>query len=341
MRENIFYKATVPSNIAFLKYWGKRSVNKQWAANNSISMTLSHCVTMTQAKVFEGADHEFYFANKFHPRNSKFAKKAYLHLDFLCNQLKTTHKLQVYSKNLFPSGCGIASSASGFGALTLAVIATLKETTDWSQLESIGLCKEKISQLSRLGSGSSCRSFWGGFVQWNIGASYDTQKTLQLFPDDHWKLWDVIILFSTHEKSVPSSQAHKDAWTSPLFSSRLDAIKTKECHLIESLQNKDLDALGRIIEKEALEMHQVMMTSTPPAFYLEPESLNFLSWLIETRLKTGIKVFYTIDAGPNIHLICDTENKNKIIKILADEHPQIRYLVDQIGKGPSIEKIES
>ena len=337
MDNDEFFKATVPSNIAFLKYWGKKDEAHQWAANNSISMTLSHCVTETIAHKIDAEDHKFYFNDTFMSREHSFAQKTYQHLDRISEQLGTEQKLLIKSKNHFPSGCGIASSASGMGALTLASLAALKNSKTFADLNNSGYSKRTLSQLARLGSGSSCRSFWGGFVKWDIGPSYDHQKTDQVFDQNHWELWDIIILFSTQEKSISSSKAHLSAWTSPIFEKRLAEIKKKEETFLEAITSKDIELFGRLLEDEALEMHEVMQTSTPPARYLLQESHDFISWLQRTRETHNIKAYFTIDAGPNIHIICEGEHKDALLEKLALDLPHVSYLVDKVGQGPSLE----
>ncbi|MFK7824012.1 MAG: diphosphomevalonate decarboxylase [Oligoflexales bacterium] len=329
------YKAVVPANIAFLKYWGKREAKTQWPANDSLSMSLAHSVTSTYARVItDSNEHQIYFSGKYIKRDSDFGKKAYPHLGFLSEQLGTQACLYVETNNSFPTGCGIASSASGFGALTIAAIAAWLQADSLDTLEKIGFSRSRIAALARLGSGSSCRSFWGGYVSWKAGKTSGQQELVPLFTDKHWHLADTIVLFSAREKAVPSSKAHLDAWSSPLFEPRLAGLREKEQQMISALRDKDLKTLGPLLEQEALEMHAVMMTANPSTCYLSTQSTQFLTWLRELRRDRGITAYFTIDAGPNIHVICEQKDCNLLHMEIKKSFPNLEFLVDQVGSGP-------
>ena len=331
------YKAVVPANIAFLKYWGKRDTQTQWPANNSLSMSLAQSVTTTYAKVLSDIrEHQIYFSGQHLNRDSSFGQKAYAYLDFLSKHLSVNTCLHIDTNNSFPTGCGIASSASGFGALTLAAVAAWLQADSLETLEKIGFTRDRLSALARLGSGSSCRSFWGGYVSWKAGNASDQQESVQLFPDTHWDLTDTIVIFSETEKKVSSSEAHRDAWSSPLFEPRLAGIGEKEELMIDAIKEKNIKTLGPLLEQEALEMHAVMMTANPSTCYLASQSTEFLTWLRDLRKRKGIAAYFTIDAGPNIHVISEQKNSSLLHAEIKKSFPNLKFLADHVGSGPTL-----
>ena len=154
------YEATAPSNIAFLKYWGKSDSSAQWPSNNSLSMTLSNCVTQTKAFVIKGSDQFELFFDGEEILESSFRDKVVKFLTFLKNKFSFEHYLRIDTRNSFPTASGIASSASGFAALTLAALAAWNESESLTDLENHGLSREVLADLARLGSGSACRSLF-------------------------------------------------------------------------------------------------------------------------------------------------------------------------------------
>lgn len=335
--KNCEYIAKVPSNIAFIKYWGKRDKEQQWPANSSLSMTLTNCYTLTKVShLQEAEDHKIYLGDKELFRGDSFATKIFAHLDRLAKTLGQHEKLLVFTENKFPTACGIASSASGLAALTLAAIAAWTESTDWDSLEQKKFSKERLAYLARLGSGSACRSFWEGFVYWDAGASAKGQQVQALFPQKHWNLQDTIILFSQNLKKKPSSQAHLDAWSSLLFKPRLAGLREREEKIKLALENRNIKELGFHLEQEALEMHSVMMTANPPTCYLDDKSSQFISWVKSIRREKGIPVYFTIDAGPNIHIIGEEEAQKLFHHELKKSFPDIPFIQDRVGPGPTL-----
>jgi diphosphomevalonate decarboxylase len=199
----------------------------------------------------------------------------------------------VRTENSFPAGAGVASSASAFAALALAGATAL------------GLClsERELSQLARTGSGSASRSIPGGFVEWQAGKDHESSYASSIADPDHWDLVDYIVLISSQHKAVGSSRGHQLAATSPLQEARVaDAGRRLEiCR--KALLEKDFSAFAEVVEQDSNLMHSVMMTSSPPLFYWEPGTLEIINAVREWR-KEGLQVCYTIDAGPNVHLIC-------------------------------------
>ena len=333
------WSAIAPSNIAFIKYWGKRDPALQWPANDSLSMTLSKSHTISTAKHIDGSEDIFQFTDApvmtsaSHPDH-----KIFRHLTFLRSQLDIPDHLRLHitSKNTFPTGCGIASSASGFAALTLAATAAWTGSCDWNELSLKAISREKLAHWARQGSGSAGRSLFGGFVHWEAGAQAQEQKIHTIKPAEYWPLSDVIVVLSSEEKAVSSSQAHLAAWGSSLFAPRLAGILPKMQRVLNAIESRDLERLGIEIESEALEMHAVAMTGSPQVHYFTPETVRFLSWVREERLKGLMPAYFTVDAGPNVHLICETRDAESVARHIQKDWSKAKTIVDQIGTGPTM-----
>ncbi len=346
--------AKVPSNIALLKYWGKKDESTQWPANDSLSMTLEHALTVTKARPLAGIDQataqppldQVTIGGRTLSSLSDSGHKALAHLRRLRELTGFKSLLEVESSNTFPSECGIASSASGLGALTLAALGAWTGSKNLGELEANGYCRNRLAQLARLGSGSACRSFWGGFVAWEAGPQGDRQRVYPVAVDLDFKLADLIVVLSKQPKGLSSTEGHRSAWTSPLFAPRLASHRSRYQQMQQALKKRDLESMGAIMEVEALEMHSVMMTAQPPARYWTDETSPLITWIREERLAGRLPAWFTIDAGPNVHVICDLKDApNVMAKIraryqnLAQEHPNSRYdgveiIQDQTGHGP-------
>ncbi len=327
-------RATAPSNIAVLKYWGKSDPAYQWPANDSISMTLSRAFTDCRAQPWDGPDHRIKLNGEVIERASD--PKIFCHVDFMLREFRSSVKLMIDSRNSFPTGCGMASSASGFAALTLAVAAASS---------SVGVVREmlddengwqSLARYARLGSGSATRSMAGGFVHWHRGDDPEAQKVKKLGSQD-WELHDLVAIFSDTPKKVGSTEAHRLAWTSPLFAPRLALLEDRAKSILAAIAERDLTALGPIIEQEALEMHAVIMSSTPPVFYFGKEVGEFLAWLRTTRKQLGLSVYFTMDAGPNVHMLGGPKDIEILRKILQDCWPTVSLFHDVMGSGPKVE----
>lgn len=330
------FTAVAPSNIALLKYWGKKDIETQWPANDSVSMTLSKCKTITTVMPSNAGFDTFVFdgesiTSKTHPEH-----KIFKHIDRVRKACGTSGHITASSKNTFPSDCGIASSASGFAALTLATVAAFLKTPKWDELSTQGFNRERLAHLARMGSGSAGRSLFGGFVRWSAGASSAEQQIEQLWPANHWELADVIVVLSSEPKSVKSSDAHNAAWASPLYAPRLAALPERLSRINRALADHNFENLGLEMEQEALDMHAVCMTGSPKIQYLTKASTDFLVWLRTERISGRLPAWATIDAGPNIHLICLKRDSDAVVKAVQNSGFNCTVIVDQVGSGPSI-----
>ena len=292
--------AIASPNIAFIKYWGNRDHALRLPANSSLSMTLANLQTETTV-IFDDRLESDQIEIDGNPATEKAASRVTLHLDLIRTLSGNPAFASIRSQSNFPSGAGIASSASAFAALTAAASAA-------SGLE---LNKKQLSILARRGSGSAARSIFGGFVQLFSGEVNDDGFAEQLAPADHWRLVDLIAVVRKEHKSIGSSEGHLLASTSPIQTARVqDAARRLEICKKAILQ-RDFVILSQIVEQDSNLMHSVMMTSNPPLLYLEPESINVMNHVIRWR-EEGLEVCFTIDAGPNVHCICSSDDSTEV-----------------------------
>ena len=317
-------KATyrVGSNIAFIKYWGVADAAINLPLNNSISLTLADAhTTTTVAWGIAGESDEITLDGK--RLTGRASERLVRHLDRLRALAGVDARAQVVSRNNFPLAAGIASSASGFAALTVAGCAAL----------GLGLNNTQLSALARLGSGSASRSLFGGFVEWQAGQDHASSVAHPLFPPAHWALYDLVAVVSGSEKAVSSEAGHRLAATSPLLSGRAASLATALPAVRQAIAQRDLACLGPVIEQDALAMHAVMMTGDPSLLYWQPGTLEVLHAVRRWRGE-GLPVYFTIDAGPNVHLICEEQDAASVEQLLKTLPSVQQIITSRPGSGP-------
>jgi diphosphomevalonate decarboxylase len=322
--------ARAGSNIAFIKYWGVADPRINLPLNNSISLTLGALHTTTTVEWDTvGAlalDEVTIDGDRV---DGKKAERVTQHLDII-RQLASKHhyRARVVSRNNFPMASGIASSASAFAALTVAACAALDLSYD----------RVKLSAIARRGSGSASRSIFGGYVEWERGNDDTSSVARQLFPGEHWNLRDVVAIISTAEKAVSSASGHMMAITSPFNAARIDSLYTALQEVRAAITMRDLTRLGPLIEQDALAMHGVMMTGKPSLLYWQPGTIEVLQAVRRWREEDGFPVYFTIDAGPNVHLICEPAFERELLKRL-NTVSSVRSTVSS-GPGEGAELID-
>jgi diphosphomevalonate decarboxylase len=309
-------KARAHSNIAFTKYWGYEDAALHLPCNNSISLTLDAVYTITSVEFDEALKNDELLLNG-QPQSGPSLERASRFLDVIRRQVGTSLKAQVISENNFPTGAGIASSASGFAALTLAATHAL----------GLALTPGELSAIARIGSGSASRSLFGGFVEWQKGSGHETSVARQLFPSEHWpELRNLVVITSQEHKRTGSKAGHGTADSSPLHLARVDMVnKSWNTQVQEAVEACDLNALGEIIEQDALAMHAVMMTSTPSIVYWNGTTVELIHAIRGWR-EEGVNGYFTIDAGPNIHLITEAAYVETLLERLK-QFPGVQDII--------------
>jgi len=300
--------AQASPNIALIKYWGNRDDTLRIPSNGSLSMTLGGLYTIARVSFDPAATEDTLFLGGW-PAPTDAARRVSAHLDQVRAASGQGLRARVESSSNFPADSGIASSASAFAAITLAAAAAL----------GLPLDSPALSRLARRGSGSACRSVFGGFVEWRAGDGDATSFAFPLAPPDHWRLIDLIAVVSQAPKRTGSTEGHRLAVTSPLQAARVHDALRRLSACRQAILHRDFDALAEVVELDSLLMHAVMMTSSPPLQYWLPPTLTILHAVSEWRSR-GVGVCATVDAGPNVHCICAPGDAQAIRAALQDVH---------------------
>jgi len=321
-----------PSNIALVKYWGKHGV--QLPNNPSISFTLNNSKSITSVELIakQAKKVELYFEDKL---NKDFGLRIEKYLNNISAELPfiNDYSFIIRSTNTFPHSTGIASSASAFSALAMCLI-------DFdSQINNTELSFEKASYFARLGSGSACRSVYGGVAMW--GKSQDIDNSANEFAislnneiNPVFKTYhDDIVIVDADKKSVSSSAGHKLMDTNPYSTEKYNQAYVNTKLLYSSLKSNDIQEFIRIVELEALSLHSMMMISNPSFILIKPETLNIINKIREFRNDTNIPVCFTLDAGPNVHILYPDKNKTEVQKFISSEMNKFRIINDFVGSG--------
>ena len=279
-------------NIAFVKYWGNRDASLNIPSNGSISMNLDGLTTRTTVTFDPGLTADELSLND-QPASTAALQRVSQFLERV-RALSGLHLFaRVESSNNFPMGAGIASSASAFAALSLAA----------SSAAGLALSEMDLSRLARTGSGSACRSVPAGFVEWQAGEADQDSFAYSIAPPEHWDLVDCIAVISTEHKPTGSNEGHTLADSSPLQTARLGKVKQDLAFCRSAILSCDFDRLAQVVELESNLMHAVMLTSKPPLFYWQPVTLLVMQSVLGWR-NSGLPACYTVDAGPNVHVLC-------------------------------------
>ena len=309
-------------NIAFIKYWGNRDERLRLPANGSISMNIDGLYTRTTVSFQPSLALDELVING-NEMTGPGLKRVSAILDEVRAVAGIHDRAEVASDNNFPTGAGIASSAAAFAALALA--ATTAAGLNWDE--------PRLSRLARHGSGSACRSIPSGFVEWDPGSGDEDSVAASLAGPDHWALADCIALVNSTHKSIGSTEGHALAPTSPLQAARVaDAPRRLEiCR--RSILGRDFDGLAAIIELDSNMMHAVMMTSNPALMYWQAATLTVMHAVREWRA-AGLPVAYTIDAGPNVHVLCPRDHTSRVADKLKDL-PGVNDVLTAAVGGPA------
>ncbi|HKJ37200.1 MAG TPA: diphosphomevalonate decarboxylase [Anaerolineales bacterium] len=306
-------------NIAFIKYWGNRDNILRLPANGSISMNLDGLFTRTSVKFQTSLSADTLIINGNEVTGKGLDRVSYI-LDIIRGMADIYDHAEVLTENNFPSGAGIASSASAFAALALA----------GSKAANLDLSEPELSRLARRGSGSASRSIPSGFVEWQMGTTEEDSFSFSIAEPDHWELVDCVAIVSASHKKTGSTEGHAIAPTSPLQDARVADASRRLDICRNAILNKDFDAFASIVELDSDMMHSVMMTSTPALHYWSPASLAVMSAVRQWR-DEGLSVCYTVDAGPNIHVICPASESQTVDKKLREIKGVTNVLVAKAG----------
>jgi diphosphomevalonate decarboxylase len=311
-------------NIAFIKYWGNQDDLLRLPSNGSISMNLANLTTITTATIIPGLESDRLVLNGM-PQKGSALIRVQQYLDKIRKLFKKIGFLDIKSTNDFPMAAGIASSASAFAALSSVA----------ANIFNLDLTQNEMSALARLGSGSACRSIPTGFTEWKTGNTHADSFAFSIAPENHWNLWDCIAVVQRSPKDVSSTHGHYLANSSPLQNARVKDTPRRLEICRNAILNKDFGTLAEIIELDSNMMHAIMMTSNPNIMYWQPISIAIMQEVRNIRQK-GIAAAYTLDAGSNVHVICEENDIQKIEDLLEGITGVNKIIKSPVGNGTSI-----
>ena len=345
--ENGAVAYSAPSNIALVKYWGKKA--HQIPANPSISFTLNNCKTSTTLKFKKKTTEGFSFdvflegdlQTDFKPKIEQFFKRIEVYIPFL-----TAYHFTIETSNTFPHSSGIASSASGMSALALCLVQIEQQL---SPTISKAFFNKKASFLARLGSGSACRSIEGDLVVWGAHANIQGSSDLVgiKYPyevHENFKNYrDTILLVDKGEKQVSSTVGHNLMHNHPFAEPRFAQAHSNIDALMAALKTGDLNAFISIVEREALTLHAMMMSSDPYFILMKPNTLEIINKIWAFRTQTGLHICFTLDAGANVHVLFPENEAKEVQEFIKNElalHCQNGHFIeDNVGQGAQPIKI--
>lgn len=334
-----------PSNIAIVKYWGKHG--RQLPRNTSISFTLDEAHTDTkmsfEAKPNDGeVTVDFLFEGQ---ANEAFSDKIVRFFGSLTDEFSFLHDyhFRIESSNSFPHSSGIASSASAMSALAMGLCSIEKILTGWPSTEEDFL--KKASHIARLGSGSAARSVYPKVAIWGhhdaVAGSSDTEAIAMTGVHaafDHFH--DDILIVSADEKSVSSTAGHALMETNRFAATRYAQAQDNILETINALQTGDILKFGKILEEEAMTLHALMMCSDPSYMLMRPGTISVIEKVRAYRAETMMPLYFTLDAGPNVHLLYPDELAQPINQFIESELKPYchngRIIKDQVGMGPKL-----
>ena len=342
--ESASFEWSAPSNIALVKYWGKKE--RQIPANPSISFTLNNCKTITKLEVVKKSENndfsfDLLFEGKpkedFKPKIQKFFER----IEQFCPFLKEYH-FKIDTQNTFPHSSGIASSASGMAALAMNIMSLEKAI---NPSISNDYFYAKASFLSRLGSGSACRSIKGEVVVWGNHAGISGSSDLfgvefSAIHSNFKNYQDTILLVDKGEKQVSSTVGHDLMHNHPFAERRFTQAHENLSKIKAILTDGNIEEFIKIVESEALTLHAMMMTSMPYFILMKPNTLEIINKIWKFRNETQVPVCLTLDAGANVHILYPENVKENVLQFIQNELIEYcqngQYICDEIGNGSQL-----
>lgn len=317
--------ARANSNIALIKYWGKRNEPLILPTNNSLSVTLDGLYTETTVAFKEQLTEDVFTLN-----NKPITGIPYERVTNFLNLFrefsgKQHLYAQVDSTNYVPTAAGFASSASGFAALAAATAKALD----------LNLSNEDLSKFTRQGSGSACRSVYGGFVEWEKGEQDDGSDSfaVQVAPQDHWDLRVAAVVLTAQEKDVSSRDGMKlTVDTSLFYDGWLSGIPKDLRDIKEGIAKCDFEKVGTIAEANCLKMHATTLGATPPFTYWQDSTMAVMQTVQQLR-EANILAYFTIDAGPNVKVLYLPEDEEKVLQAIRQVDAVTDIIVSKVGEG--------
>lgn len=322
--------AKAHTNIALIKYWGKRNESLILPTNNSLSVTLDGLYTKTAVTFKPSLTEDLFYLNE-EPISGKAYEQVTRYLDKLRFMAgKPGLYAEITSINEVPTAAGFASSASGFAALAAAAQKAL----------GLDLSNQELSKITRQGSGSACRSIYGGFVEWEKGDLEDGSDSyaVPVTPQNHWDIRIAAVVLSAQEKDVSSRVGMKRTVdTSVFYDGWLDSLPADLAEIKQGIMAKDFEKVGAIAEANCLKMHATTLGANPPFTYWTDATMAAMQTVQQLR-KEGVPAYFTIDAGPNVKVLYLPENEQTVLKRLRASRDVTEVIASKVGGGISYEE---
>lgn len=304
--------AIAHSNIALAKYWGRRDEKLTLPNQSSVSMTLDRFFTTTTVEFKDSLLRDELVLNHHHVHEGTELKWAIDHLDRIRTMAKISTHAHVRSTNNFPTAAGLASSASGFAALSMA----------GAKAAGLHLNEKELSMLARQGSGSASRSIHGGFVRWNKGERADGSDSFaeQVAASNHWpELRMIVNILSTRTKKWKSREGMANTVEScPYYPAWVKSAEEDTQNAVKAIQQRDFAILGPIVQANALKMHATMIASQPMMLYWDPLTVRLMHEIETWRMDEGIQAYFTMDAGPQVKVLCLEKDEKELVRRLSE-----------------------
>ena len=311
------------TNIALIKYWGKRNDALFLPMKSSLSLTLDASYTDTEVVLDSDFSQDTFYLDDV-LQGEKETEKITNFLNLFRNAANLETKACVKSYNHVPTAAGLASSASAFSALAGAM----------NHASGLNLDFKTLSTYARQGSGSATRSIYGGFVEWYLGHD-DVSESSHAIPvdDASWDIGMVVVAVNTGRKKLSSRVGMKQTIeTSPFYSSWVETATSDIKKIKEAIKEQDFITLGEITEANGMKMHATMLGAFPPISYWEPDSVKAIQKVKDIR-ETGIPCYVTMDAGPNVKVLCRQSDMKKIEALLLEDFNREQIIPTQVGEG--------
>lgn len=319
--------ANANANIALVKYWGKRSSEPILPNNGSISMTCDGMTTTTTVEFSDKYKGHSVIIND--EEFKKDEKDIHGHIDRICRLAGIRQKAKVISESNFPVAAGLASSASGFSALTVAACAAA----------GLKLSPKELSILTRQGSGSACRSIFGGFVEWYRGERSDGSDSYaeSIVDKNYWIDFRMVTTIVEVKKKPVSSRAGmaQTVATSPYYDGWLKTIGDDLKSVRDGIKERNFEKVASTAEFNCLKMHATMITTKPSIIYWIPATMEIIHAVRQMR-EEGISTYFTMDAGPNVKVMCLEKDEKDISKRIQELDGVIKTIICRPGDGAKI-----
>lgn len=317
--------ARARANIALTKYWGKRSEDLMLPYNSSVSVTLKEFYATTTVSFSKEYKNDSFMLNKKNAKEKEL-KKILNPLNKIRKLAKLKMRAKIVSENNFPTAAGLSSSSAGLAAFALAA----------SKAAGLNLSSKQLSVIARLGSGSATRSVLGGFVEWKKGTKKNGSDSIavQVLPENKWKNFRMLTtIITTKRKKISSTSAMKQTVkTCPFYKAWLNTIDADIRRIRKAIKEKSIEKVGEIAEHNCLKMHSLMMTTKPAIIYWQPSTLEIMHSVIQLR-ENSVPCYFTIDAGPNVKVVCEKKHEKKIKENLLKLKGVKKVVSCSPGKG--------